>query len=147
MPIHHLKGKRKGHRRTQTLYQDIAPFQYRFEIWPGIMNCLLSRIYSYNSFIIFWEGNNSFLCGGGLMVGCHSKQLRTSFVLIVITWAAFALFVAPFLHIDCVYLIALVIFTVNYRLLFATALTEVSNNLSIFASLDNLKISKCNYRV
>lgn len=60
------------------------------------------------------------------MVGCHSKQLRTSFILIFITWVAYALFVAPFLHIDCVYFIALVMFTVNYQLLFATALTEVS---------------------
>ena len=132
MPIHHLiKGKRKGkkgHRRTQTLYQDIAPFQYRFEIWPGKMNILLSRFFMRNSFIISREGNNSFICGGGLMVGCHSKQLRTSFILIVMTWGAYVLFVAPFLHIDCVYYIALVMFTMNYQLLFATALTEVSNN-------------------
>ena len=65
------------------------------------------------------------------MIGCHGKQLRTSFILIVTTWTAYALFVAPFLHMDYAYAIALLLFTLNYQLLFATALTEVGKNIYV----------------
>jgi len=86
-----------------TLYHDIDAFKYRYEFWPG---------------------NNLFFFGGGFIIGPHVKQLRLSFLMILFTWVSYVFLVLPFLQYSYLYLVALILFTINYQLLFATAFTE-----------------------
>jgi hypothetical protein len=117
------KPKAKKHRRT-AFYEDVRIIQYRYEIWPGKF---YQPLWSFDFLIrIFSSGNNQFYCGGGLMIGPHSKQLKISIALILTTWISYAMAVLPFLNHDPnLYLAIIALFTVNYQLLFITAFTEV----------------------
>lgn len=71
-------------------------------------------------------GNNTFLCSGILMLGPHGRQLLLSIGLLTGTWCFVIVLIIPFFS-DCkLFLLwtAIIGYTINLGLLFATAFTE-----------------------
>lgn len=71
-----------------------------------------------------WSGNNTFCCGGAVMLGSHPYQLLLSIFLITITYLAWILLVLPFFHDIWLYAGAVTLFTINVITLISTAATD-----------------------
>jgi hypothetical protein len=71
-----------------------------------------------------WSGNNTFYCGGTVMVGSHPYQLLLSIFLITSTYIAWIALVLPFFNEIWFYFGVIMLFTVNIVTLISTAATD-----------------------
>jgi hypothetical protein len=73
-----------------------------------------------------WQGKNTFLFGGSLMMGPHAHYFRLTVCLLCVSWILYVACIAPFLHATLHYVYAIVLWSINMILLCLTAFTVSS---------------------